>query len=49
MPAYDPNPIIAAFLDELRYISYLVDKYEDHVRPRTVLIGGWAVHSYNAW
>ncbi len=49
MPAYDPNPIIAASLDELRYISYLVDKYEDHARPRTVLIGGWAVHSYNAW
>lgn len=49
MPAYDPNPVIASSLEELRYISRLIAEYEDHERPRTVLIGGWAVHSYNAW
>ncbi len=49
MPVYDPNPVIAASLEELRYISDLVIRYEDRASPRTVLIGGWAVHSYNAW
>lgn len=49
MPVYDPNPVIAASLEELRYISELIRKYEDRTVPRTVLIGGWAVHSYNAW
>jgi len=49
MPVYDPNPVIASSLEELRYISRLVVEHEDHERPRTVLIGGWAVHSYNAW
>lgn len=49
MPAYDPNPVISSSLEELKFISRLVAEHEDHDRPRTVLIGGWAVHSYNAW
>ncbi len=49
MPAYDPDPVIAGSLEELKYISELIKRYEDLVRPRTVLIGGWAVHSFNAW
>ncbi len=49
MPTYDPLPVIGASLDELRFIASLVIQYEQQDSPRTVLIGGWAVHSYNAW
>ncbi len=49
MPTYDPLPVIGASLDELRFIASLVVQYEQRDSPRTVLIGGWAVHSYNAW
>jgi len=48
MPAYDATSIIEASLEELSYIAELVSAHEVPV-PRTVLIGGWAVHSYNAW
>lgn len=49
MPSYDPTPVIGASLEELRFIANFVREHEDRDNPRTVLIGGWAVHSYNDW
>ena len=36
-------------MEELRYLARMTAKYEDLTKPRTVLIGGWSVHSYNPW
>jgi hypothetical protein len=41
---------MSASLDELVAIfRWLRDQGEDEERPTTVLVGGWAVHSYNQW
>ncbi len=41
--------IINFSLDELRVITRYLHEREDTDNPTTVLIGGWAVDSYNPW
>ena len=50
MTLYEPTQkIIALSLTELNeIIQYLHEKY-DNTEPKAVLIGGWAVDSYNPW
>lgn len=50
MAQYEPSQrIIALSLAELNeIIQYLREKYDD-AGPKAVLIGGWAVDSYNPW
>jgi hypothetical protein len=48
MPTYrDLTPLFSASLQELEHIARYTDSREE--TPRTVLIGGWAVQSYNPW
>lgn len=49
MPIYEAASVIEVSLRELEYIARLVAEHEDRSKARTVLIGGWAVHSYNPW
>ncbi len=51
MPTYSVEPsIIDASLEELLHIAeFLIEHGEDQNEPITILIGGWAVHSYNPW
>lgn len=50
MAQYEPTQrIIELSLVELNeIIQYLQEKYAD-TEPKAVLIGGWAVDSYNSW
>ena len=49
MPTYDQlTPLFSASLVELQQIARYSTEREE-LNPRTVLIGGWAVHSYNPW
>lgn len=41
--------IIRYSLDELEVISQYLHEKEEREDPTTVLIGGWAVDSYNSW
>jgi hypothetical protein len=41
--------IIESSLNELQEIARYLQAREDPKAPVTVLIGGWAVHSYNPW
>lgn len=44
------EPIARESLDELREIfSWINDREMEEERPVTVLVGGWAVHSYNSY
>ena len=43
------SEIINFSLDELRVITRFLHEREDTDNPTTVLIGGWAVDSYNFW
>lgn len=51
MPQYEPTQrIIELSLAELNEIvRYLHEKYVEGENSKTVLIGGWAVDSYNPW
>ncbi|AFV25278.1 hypothetical protein Mpsy_3079 [Methanolobus psychrophilus R15] len=51
MPQYEPmQRIIALSLEELNeIIRHLHEKNDDIKNSNTVLIGGWAVDSYNSW
>ncbi|VVB85067.1 Uncharacterised protein [uncultured archaeon] len=51
MPYYDPSPqIIEKSLEELEFILNWIRVHEELGRnPVTVLVGGWAVDSYNPW
>ncbi|WP_407355528.1 hypothetical protein [Methanolobus sp. WCC5] len=51
MPQYEPTQrIIALSLEELNeIIRHIHEKNDDIKNPNTVLIGGWAVDSYNPW
>ncbi|MBN2488769.1 MAG: hypothetical protein JXA98_07050 [Methanosarcinaceae archaeon] len=51
MPQYEPTQrIIELSLAELNeVIRYLHEKHGETEDPKTVLIGGWAVDSYNPW
>jgi hypothetical protein len=51
MPLYDPNPqIIEKSLEELEFIFKWVRQDEETAdKPKTVLVGGWAVDAYNPW
>ncbi len=51
MEIYNPSQaIIAASLDKLRVIaSWAQDREPTHPNQNIVLIGGWAVHSYNSY
>ncbi len=51
MPPYDPEPqIIEKSLEELRFIlNWITEQGEAYDNPTTVLIGGWAVDTYNSW
>ena len=45
----DQSSIIQNSNEELQEITKFLQQKEDQVNPITVLIGGWAVHSYNPW
>ncbi|QLC50203.1 hypothetical protein HWN40_08100 [Methanolobus zinderi] len=52
MTGYELNSssaIIRYSLDELQEISHYLMEKEDFKHPVTVLVGGWAVDSYNPW
>lgn len=49
MPASEHSGLIEASMEELRHIAAFLREREGSDQPRTVLIGGWAVHSYNPW
>ena len=50
MIQYDQMSDIARFsFDELNVITQYLHGKEEHDNPTTVLIGGWAVDSYNPW
>ncbi|MDF1534781.1 MAG: hypothetical protein P1P69_09830, partial [Methanosarcinaceae archaeon] len=50
MAQYDQmSEIIRFSLDELDVISRYLHEKEENDDPTTVLIGGWAVDSYNPW
>lgn len=43
------SDIIRYSLQELEVVSRYIHEKEDLDDPTTVLIGGWAVDSYNPW
>ena len=45
----DQSSIIQNSNEELQEITRFLQQKEDPANPKTVLIGGWAVHSYNPW
>jgi len=51
MPTYDPGPaIIELSLAELgKIVVWLQSREEDPAAPKTVLVGGWAVDTYNPY
>lgn len=50
MTQYDKTSEIIRFsLDELRAITQYLHEKEEKDNMTTVLIGGWAVYSYNSW
>jgi hypothetical protein len=51
MPSYNISPgIIASSLDELKIIqTWAEETSKNFEKPAIVLIGGWAVDSYNSW
>lgn len=50
MTQYDQMSDIVRFsIEELNKITRYFHKKEDNANPTTVLIGGWAVDSYNPW
>jgi len=51
MPIYNPGPaIIEISLAELgKIVSWLQSREEDPAAPKTVLVGGWAVDTYNPY
>ncbi len=51
MPVYEISPgIITRSLDELKVIqSWIGEQNINSEKPAVILIGGWAVDSYNSW
>jgi len=50
MASYDgAGAIIQESLEELKHLSAFLKTSDDPSTPVTVLIGGWAVYSYNPW
>jgi len=51
MPIYNPGPAIieVSFGELQKIVSWVHDRNDNPITPKTVLIGGWAVDAYNPY